>query len=99
MSTQPADTGFARPYEPYPLQLRLAAVWAAVEREALLGFLLTIYAIVVLRVIPQELVQDSWLTLGERARGSSRMGFPTRRTALRSGREGVPWVDQPGSGS
>ena len=92
MSTQPADTGFARPYEPYPLQLRLAAVWAAVEREALLGFLLTIYAIVVLRMIPQELVQDSWLTLVS-GREVAENGIP-KTDSLTVWTKGVPWVDQ-----
>ena len=92
MSTQPADTGFARPYEPFPLQLRLAAVWAVVEREALLGFLLTIYAVVVLRMIPQELVQDSWLTLVS-GREVAENGIP-KTDSLTVWTKGVPWIDQ-----
>ena len=97
MSTQPAITGFrpgsaTHPYRPHPLQGRLAGVWAAVEREALLGFVLALYAIIVLRVIPQELVQDSWLTLVS-GREVAEHGIP-RTDSFAVWTKGVPWIDQ-----
>ena len=78
MSTQPADTGFARPYEPYPLQVRLAGIWALFEfqREALLGFLMTIYAIVVLRMIRRS--RPGQLADARKRREVAENGFPGR---------------------
>src|SRR5215207_824906 len=97
MSSQPAVTGFTpdsttRPHEPHRLHVRLAGVWAAAEREALLAFLLTIYAIIVLSAIPQELVQDSWLTLVS-GREVAENGIP-RTDHLTVWTKGVPWIDQ-----
>ena len=96
MST-PALTGFTpaaptRPHTPHSLRVRLAGVWAAAEREALLALLLTIYAIVVLRVIPQELVQDSWLTLVS-GREVAEHGIP-KTDSFTVWTSGVPWIDQ-----
>jgi hypothetical protein len=72
--------------------VRLARLWAAAEREAFLAFLLTIYAIVVLSAIPQELVQDSWLTLVS-GREVAEQGIP-RTDRLTVWTNGVPWIDQ-----
>jgi hypothetical protein len=96
-STQPAISGFAprpasRRYLPGRVQAALPGVWSVVEREALLGFVLTCYAVVVLRVIPYELVQDSWLTLVS-GREVAENGIP-RTDSLTIWLKGVPWIDQ-----
>lgn len=96
-STQPVIGAFAHTpalhrYLPGPLGARVAGVWAVVEREALLGFLLACYAVVVLRSIPYELVQDSWLTLVS-GREVAENGIP-RTDSLTMWSEGVRWIDQ-----
>ena len=97
MSAQPAVTGFTpqsarRPYEPRRLPMRVSSLRAIAEREAPLGLLLTLYAVVVLRVIPQELVQDSWLTLVS-GREVAENGIP-RTDGLTVWTNGVQWIDQ-----
>src|SRR5918995_299450 len=97
MSAQPAVTEFlpasaARPYEPRPLHARLAGARALAAREAPLALLLAVYAVVVLRMVPLELVQDSWLTLVS-GREVAENGIP-RSDSLTVWTKGVSWIDQ-----
>jgi hypothetical protein len=97
MTSQPAVSEFTpgsaqRTHERQPLRGRLAVVWAAAEREALLTFLLALYAVIVLSTIPHELVQDSWLTLVS-GREVAENGIP-RTDSLTVWTKGVPWIDQ-----
>jgi hypothetical protein len=81
-----------RGYLPDWLKRGLAGVWILVEREAMLGLLLTLYAVVVLRLIPHELVQDSWLTLVS-GREVAENGIP-KTDNLTVWTNGAPWIDQ-----
>ena len=97
MSSQPAVTGYTpesslRQHGPSPLKARIGGLLALAEREALPALVLALYAVVVLRLIPQELVQDSWLTLVS-GREVAENGIPST-DGLTVWTKGVPWVDQ-----
>jgi hypothetical protein len=62
------------------------------EREAPLVGVGCLYAVVVLLTLPQQLVQDSWLTLAS-GREIVRHGLPSHDT-LAVWTHGKPWVDQ-----
>jgi hypothetical protein len=71
------------------VRLRLPAL---LEREAPLVGVACLYAVVVLLTLPQQLVQDSWLTLAS-GREIVRHGLPTHDT-LAVWTQGKDWVDQ-----
>ena len=65
---------------------------ALVEREAVLVALVAVYAVVLLAVMPQMLVQDSWLALVS-GRETVANGLPHTDT-LAVWTQGVEWIDQ-----
>jgi hypothetical protein len=65
---------------------------ALLEREAPLVGVACLYAVVVLLTLPQQLVQDSWLTLAS-GREIVRHGLPSQDT-LAVWTHGRAWVDQ-----
>jgi hypothetical protein len=71
---------------------RRVRLLAYAERNGLLVGALGFYAIVVLLALPQELVQDTWLTLVS-GREVVEHGLP-HRDALFAWTAGRPWVDQ-----
>jgi hypothetical protein len=71
---------------------RRVRLLAYLERNGLLLGALGFYAIVVLLALPQELVQDTWLTLVS-GREVVEHGLP-HRDALFAWTAGRPWVDQ-----
>jgi hypothetical protein len=74
---------------------RLAAAGrlvALAEREAVLGALAAVYAVVLLAVLPQMLVQDSWLALVS-GREVVANGLPHADT-FTVWTQGVAWIDQ-----
>jgi len=71
------------------VRLRLLGL---LEREAPLVGVACLYAVVVLLTLPQQLVQDSWLTLAS-GRQIVRHGLPTHDT-LAVWTHGKTWVDQ-----